>query len=392
MDKKIFHFRPAELRKCADRWQIIFYTEPPDAPGTWVRHRETWEMNRVESITERDKFAKKILSRLNNTLLPNGYPYVSIASIEKPGLSCAAAWQMAIAIKCRTPKKESVRTYKGIESVFAQFLSAEKLANVPVGTFSKKHVTAFSDYVTLVRKVAGRTHNKYMMHIHCAWQELVNRELVAENVWAKATRLKEAEVSRRVFTDAERIAVATYLYKNDRWLFYWVVLQYYCFIRGTELSRLRFSDFNIGEGFIYLSAEQTKNGKEAFVTIPESLDTLFTDEFFSMHPKSHFVFGAEMKPNAKKAVGKNTPNLRHHKAMQSLQKLGQLGDITDLSIYSWKYTGISDDLNAKLLDLVDTQSQARHATPTQTLTYYRKPKVNARVRRSTKDIFKTYAE
>lgn len=378
----MFSFRPATLHKVADRWQIVFFTEPPESPGRWRRHRETWDLNRVKSILEREKMAKRIIKRLNDELLPAGYPHKSIAQIEKPSMSCRAAWDFSIDIKCRTPYKESVRTYKGIWSVFNQYLDAYKISDLPVQSFSKKHVTDFSDYITLTREVKGRTHNKYMMHIHCAWQELCKRELVEKNVWSKAPRLEEVEVERRCFTEEERTVVASYVYHNDRWLFYWILLEYYCFIRGEELKRLRFRDVYIKEGYIYLAATKTKNKKEAYLTIPEDKIHYFTDDFFSRHDLNLLIFGKDFLPHQSIAVGKNTPNSRHRNILMKLQKENLLNDISNLSLYSWKYSGITDHLLLKVLSIDEIQSQARHATPQQSMVYVRRPRVNLHIRAS----------
>lgn len=388
MDKKIFHYRPAELRRNADRWQVVFYVENPDTLEM-IRCRETWDMNRIENIKEREKYAQKLLTRLNTTLLPNGYPYVSIKKIEAPDniITVFEAFKTGIEVKCRTTMTETIRTYKGVENIFNYFLTHHNLKELDVKEFTKRHVTLFSDYLSLERNIGGRTHNKYLTHVCSVFNELLSRELVAANVWLKAKRLKEKEVSRRTFTEAERVAMVSYLYHNDAWLFRWVILQYYCFIRGMELRRLTFADINVREGYISLGSEKTKNGKHRNVTIPKAMEVHLLHEDFTKYPQNWLIFGAEMKPHKNKPVGSNTPNWRHKQALEKLLKDGIFTNIDNLSIYCWKYTGISDDLNYKYLDIQDTQYQAGHHSTEQTLTYVRRPTVNTAIRGSKKDIF-----
>ena len=51
---------------------------------------------------------------------------------------------------------------------------------------------------------------------------------------------------------------------------------YYCFIRSTELTKLKVSDVNLSENFITVSANNSKNKKTQNVTIPNNYKELIT--------------------------------------------------------------------------------------------------------------------
>jgi integrase len=55
-----------------------------------------------------------------------------------------------------------------------------------------------------------------------------------------------------------------------------------------------------------------------------------------------------------------------------------LEDINGLTLYSWKDTGITEDV--LLFPLAAVQSQAGHTTPNMTMKYYRKPLINEHLR------------
>lgn len=384
MDKKTFVFFPAQLHR-GTVWQFIYKTQRQD--GTMERHRETFDINRIKDTAEKERYAKQVLARLNKVLLPAGYPYVSAESIETAGTAIVAAYQKAVEIKSSTAKTESAMKYKSVMKIFFEFLKKEKLEHLEPKDFTKKHVVAFSDYIVTDRKCKPVTHNGYVRGVHAIWQFMVDREVVEHNIWDKAKRLKESTSERRTFTKDERTAVAKYLEQNDKWLFYWVMLQYYCFIRGTELRRLKFAHFNLAEGYIHLPKEITKNGKERYVTIPKKIEAYFTDPFFIKNDYTFYVFGKNLLPNKTQPAGRNEANRRHDKALTHLAKCGTITDTKDLSIYCWKYTGISDDINEKHIDIMDTQQQAGHATPTQTMVYLRRNHVNNAIRSTKKDIF-----
>lgn len=390
MPKKYFSFRPAELRKLKDRWQIVFYATDP-ATGDAVLHRETHNINRISDLREREKHALRIVAHLNRDLLPHGYPYLSEQAITAPAQPVTTRMvdevRRGLEIKCHTDKEETVRTYKGIGSVFFKFVAAHKLEKLPVDGFTKKYVQAFSDWLRLERKVNGRTHNKYMGHLRAIWSVLVAREIVAVNPFTKPPSLKEQPASIRTFTPTERAAVADYIRRTDLWLLYFVLLEYYAKIRGRELRRLRFRDVNLTEGTVFLDASKTKNGKARWATIPKIVMPFFLAEDFTKWPANFLIFGEHFKPHPKNPVGVNTPNNRHHAVLEKLKADGGLDDISNLSMYSWKHTGITDDLDGGEVSLTDVQGQADHANPMQTMTYYHREKVNPRYRDLKRVIF-----
>ncbi len=56
-------------------------------------------------------------------------------------------------------------------------------------------------------------------------------------------------------------------------------------------------------------------------------------------------------------------------------------------LYSWKHTGITEDLDGGEVNLTDVQGQADHSNPLQTMTYYHREKVNPRYREMKRGIF-----
>lgn len=381
---KKYFYRPAYLSK-GNRWQIIFYALNPNT-GDWERHRETWDINRVQDLKERERHAKKIIQRLNRELLPAGYPYQKPE--PKATLTIAAAFDLAAKIKISTDKEETARTYKGISSVFCKYVEARRIGGCAVESFTQKNVVDFSDWLVIERKVNARTHNKYLGHLHAIFQELVKREKIAQNPFSHAERKKMQPAKIRVFTDDEKKVVAGEIQKNDRWLWYWILFEYHLFIRGRELRRLQFADVNLVEGYVYLAAHKTKNGKERFCTIPKSILPEFLSADFVRHPANYLIFGQDFRPHPRKAVGVNTANSRHRQILEKLKLEGKIEDFTGISVYSWKYTGITEDVNAGELTITDIQAQADHHSPTQTLVYHRKPKVNPRIRESSRSILK----
>lgn len=63
------HYLPARLVVSRQRWYITFYQTDP-VTGKRVRHRDTFDLNRIPSIRERTQAARMIIHEIN-AKLPN---------------------------------------------------------------------------------------------------------------------------------------------------------------------------------------------------------------------------------------------------------------------------------------------------------------------------------
>jgi integrase len=203
--------------------------------------------------------------------------------------------------------------------------------------------------------------------------------MVKENVFQWVKPAREEEKTRRAFTDDEKRAVAAEIEKTDYWMFRGVLLQYFCYIRPIELTRLRFRDFDLGAGTVTVEVHKGKAHKR-FATIPASIMHYFVDGKFDAYPGNHFVFWAcENRKGPIRRFAVHRGVLRKQavqtapKSFERLRDRGDIRDIEGLTWYSWKDTGISR--NANETSPLSTRDQAGHSSFDMTLKYYRAPRV-----------------
>ncbi len=378
--KKTLPFSPAYLSKSKHRWEIRF-TQTNPATQKREPQRETWDINRITEKKHgkdwerlRMEAAKAAIKQINEWL-PKGYPYVSPDEIKRldTAPTVLQAFTSILDIKTRSDKQETNFGYKSIGGVFLAWLKSEKYESMLLENFTKRHAIQFMDYLTTRTNKDGtplsnRTWNNYKINISGFWNEMKSRELTNDNPFAtiKAKRVLK-QTSRRKFLPEERVAMAEYLIDNDIFLFWAVVLEFYGLFRGTEIRRLRPRDFDFTNNLIYLEAAKSKTGNERWVTMSPFMKSVFMDPRFLKIPANYLIFGFEFKPNPTKSLSKNTLNHHHRKALLKLKDAGKLDDITGLSLYSWKNTGITHWL--KLMPLVSVMNQAGHTDPATTLIY-----------------------
>ena len=135
---------------------------------------------------------------------------------------------------------------------------------------------------------------------------------------------------------------------------------YYCLIRRTELTKLKVGNINLENQTLYIDSEESKNRKNATITIPTQLLNPLKKHLEGAN-KLYFLFSKDGVPGTVPLV----PNSITKKWSYMRTKLG-----IDKNIhwYSLKDSGITDLLRAGV-PLISVRDHARHYSSAQTDTY-----------------------
>lgn len=363
---------PPRLVKAQQGWYVVYYHE---VAGTWCRERKTFNLNRISDKRRRMDRAHEIIEQLDAGLANKGSGDVEFNALSQTNI--VEAIRFSVDIICQSPKRETRKSFRMIEKMLISFIEKKKWQDISVGAFDAKCARAFMDDAVR-RGISNTTFNNYRCFATIVFNRLIRRDYIKANPFHRIEKMEREEKQRRPFTAEERAAVLAEIYLRDYWLFVLVLLHFLCLIRRTECFRLRFSNFNLKEGFIFLPKTATKNKKQAVVTIPDTLRDFLRDERFARHPGNFLVFGKGGEPHASISAGDNTFKERHRRLLLRLRKEKKIEDITGLSLYSWKDTGMTEF--AKILRPVELRDHARHASIDMSLAYYHAEKVNPNVK------------
>lgn len=286
----------------------------------------------------------------------------------KKNYTLATAIQFAADYKIKATDRST--THKGYNIVckrFIAFLEQNNYTHLLPNDFSTEIFYEWTDSL-LFSGLQNVTQNGYNGHLRTICNFLIQRKIMTTHP-IHHFKKKEQPCKRRAFSDEEKIIVFDYIRKTDKWLMLNVALQYYCFIRpSAEQRRLKFSDFDLKEGIIYIRSEVGKNRIAQAVTIPDDMLPLFAEVHFDTYPKHWLIFGKEGQPNAEIPLSQNTMNYRHVKVLNYLFSNGLLTDIVGLTLYSWKNTG-NLSLVKKKVSMLEIMNQNRHQSLDQTQRY-----------------------
>jgi integrase len=130
------------------------------------------------------------------------------------------------------------------------------------------------------------------------------------------------------------------------------MLTYYCFIRTTEMTKIKVRDVKLFDGYIILHSCNTKNKKDESVTIPNQLVELLTTHLAKAN-NDDYLFGYDnFDPGSKQLTSK--------KVTDKWNKFRTKYNVANIyQFYSLKDTGITDLLNSGI-PAIKVRDQARH--------------------------------
>lgn len=391
MAKKTFVSKSRLVK--GDRWYID-YCRLNAETGIETRHRQDFDLNEIENLEVREAVAVRLVRYLeqftrqdwkNAPAVLDSSPVVEKQSVEQ-------ALLFALSLKLVSPRKNTHRGYKSISGMVLLWAKERSYAKIPIGDFSKKHARAFFDWLTTRRQYRGCTLNNYLTHTRALWSEMISRDICTDNPWKSIKPFRTEEKLRRAFNEDERRVVAAYIRDHDYWLFRALLLQFFCYIRPVELSRIRGKNFDFAKGIVKVESFEAKKWRSRWATIPASVRHFFVDGTFEKCPANYHPFGLlkrghgdwTLGPSPEK-IGDNRMYRRHDRYLQRLKEDGKLVNTDGLTWYSWKDTGIS--LHARRTTALSTRDQAGHKDFDITLVYYESEQVNAEYKALANDLF-----
>ncbi len=349
-------YLPARLVKAVDRWYIVYYQTNPGT-GKLERFRETHNLNRISDRKLRMEMAKRIIKNLNSKL-PLGWPFFDTDENHSK-TNIIDAIELAKKIKCTTDRQRTIDMVESMTRIFFEFLKRQGWKEMSIGEFQKKQALEFLDYAVFDRGIGARTYNNYIERMRALFMELKEREYILYNPFSGLKKKKEAGKRRRAFNADERMIVADYISKKDKWLMLGVLLQYHCFIRPIEQRRIKIRMIRLNEGVIWLPGSITKNREEATLTIPDVLMPFLRDFGLEKFNQNYLLFGKGVRPHNSQSCGHNTMNYRHRTILEKMKKQDILSDIEGLSYYSWKDTD-AIELFKRKVNILEIMRQLRH--------------------------------
>ena len=348
------------------RWYIEFYQWNATTEKL-VRRRSYLGFDRFKSDYSKLNYGKEKCKKINAVLRNSAIrenefePTPPVREISEK-TTVSDAFTQIITIKY--PKERNRKThltYSTICARFVEFCDKKSISTKNIKDINKSIAQKYIDYLQTEKKLHANTVLSNHSALRTIFNNLVKREMIEVNPFTDVDKPKETQTqSNEAFTIEEVKILKELISVENPELWNVIQLIYYCFLRPIEISRLTISNFNFETGKIFISGENAKNGKDAFITMPENLKKNFSNKDFLNYPSDYLLFGKDGKPS-KTRIGNNWMSRKHS---EFLKKVG----IADKTLYSWKHSGVVRAYKAGV-DLKAIQMQCRHHSIEQTDTY-----------------------
>ena len=337
-------------------WYVDFYATDPTSGEM---RRKKYKLDGLKKISEKKRRAAEIIEAVTRQLRSGWNPWVNTQESRGFTLLSDVLSRYMEYIE-RKSRKKTKHSYQSRVNIFNQYLSSCVLPIKYAYQFDGAFVNDYLDWLYLDRGVSERTRNNYRGWCYSFGEFLVSRKYIDSNPVDHIPALDEKKKHRKDLTPKMLKQMRAQLNREDKHFLLACYMEYFTFIRPTELSYLKVGDISIKDKTIFVSEDFSKNKKSAKVALNDTLLKLMIELGVLSAPSSYFLFGKHFKPSPDRCNA-DQYNRRWKKMREALG----WGD--EYQFYSLKDSGIRDLANEQ--GVVVARDQARHSDVSTTNRY-----------------------
>ena len=248
-------------------------------------------------------------------------------------------------------RADTIRAYKSFLELFKKYIENKKIPIKFVVKIDVFMIQNYLDYLYYERKNSSSTYNNHLRFLNTFLLWCKSKNFIPANPLSISKQRQKHRKSVKLLTPQVKDKVKKL--HNTHFHFYVLcMLTYYCFIRRTELTKLKVSDVNLSGGYIIISGENSKNRKTESVTIPSNLLPDLAQHLITAHNSDYLFSQNNYKPGKKAFTPKKISD-----EWAKFRKEGKFD--SKFQFYSLKDTGITDLLNSSM-PAIKIRDQARH--------------------------------
>lgn len=268
-------------------------------PASGTMRRKKYHLENIKSKRARKAHANELISKLARNLSDGWNPWADSTSF-RGYTDIDEVLERYLEHVRKTSRQKTIHAYTSRVNVFREFISSSPVSIKFAYQYDKRLVNEFLDYIIIDRDAGARTRNNYKGWCSALGDFMCSRKYIDENPAAGIPKVKESEKKRQPLTPSMLRQLRKHLEIHDRHYLLAVMMEYYTFIRPTELTNLKINDFNIKNQSVFVSGSFSKNHKDGYVGINEEILNLMIELKIFNHPGDSYLFSKNFFPGFKK--------------------------------------------------------------------------------------------
>lgn len=359
-NRKPYSFTPPARHRGKEDY-VSFYAFDP-ASGRMKRKK--YMLDRYKSGKTRTMMASQLISTLTLKLANGWNPWVDNPSTRGDILLTKVLdnyWLYVRKERERNVLKEKTFVdWKSRLNILREYIKEYHKEGTMAYQVDTAFCVGYLDYVLLDRDVSARTRNNHRGWLSsvCTW--MISRGYITDNPISEIPSLPEHEKFRDALTHEALHRLRTWCETHNQYFLLAVMMEYYTFIRPTELTNIRIKDISIERQTVFVSSEISKSRRDGVVALNDKIIRLMVGLGIFDSPGNYYLFGRRMRPSEK-------PTTARTFSEYFIKVRRELGFPDTYQFYSLKDSGIRDLANAE--GIVNARNQARHTNISTTNRY-----------------------
>lgn len=354
-------YKPAELKILKD-WLVVFYAKNP-ITNTMERHRV--RVPKMNNKANRLKHGKLMVMEINRKLETGWLPiHDSIGTTNFKTIDDCLDIYLAHAekeIRAGNKRTATVVSYRSYIRLMRQFMKEKRVKANYIIEVKNSFIVQYLDYIYIERNNSTTTFNNHLTWLKAFANFCLQRGFIKEDFTTGLKRKLKNEKKRQVLTPDVKEKLKALRVTSPEF-FTVCMATYYCFLRNTEITKLRVRDIHLDKNYIVVEGEVSKNKKRQIITIPDAYHEVLKQHISKSKDVNDYVFSYnELLPAKEQATARQ---IRYH--WSKFRK--EYGVPEEYQFYSLKDTGITDLLLSGV-PAIKVKEQARHSDITITEKY-----------------------
>ena len=352
---------PAELRE-NKRWEIIYYVKNPFSKKLV---RKAIRVKPMNSITKRRKLGRHLVKNINIELQKGWNPFKTEKNAAAFKVFITEVDQFVKRLRLQLKKgdvrPETLKSYRSYANVIKNYTITYHKENTTIFDVNTNFLIEFLDYIYYDCENSSTTRNNYLSFLKIIFSHFKTKKIIGSNPCDEIKHLPKKQKQKTIIPKGVRQNIVRYLEVENKAYLTLCLACFYCFIRRTELSKIKVKDVILRQGIIQITNTNSKNKKTQSVTIPNNFIMYLADHLKNA-VNDDYLFSAD---NYKPGINQLNPR----QISREWNRMKKAIDIPkQYTWYSLKDTGITE-LLLQGVPTIKVRDQARHHSISQTEVY-----------------------